>query len=446
MSVYEMLDYDEMQRRIGIEPGEPWYCGGNPANDASYEEVGATYDDIFAYTGRSPKLVGGLCLTEDINVNGLLLNHRDNNNTIWLCTNIEGWWTLPPSEIPDVPRPYWDGSMLTTGRYLARTITISGVFMPPHPSLVWYNRDALLRVSSAVRGVGLLAMCGNEDPVISHATTPDHPFLDPPKMTLIQTNDVPLIETVKANGFTQFELSFRCVNPTKISVYEKQKTIPVENDDIVRKRRYKAISQPASAGGQTTEYAEVLRVEDSAAKRHYSELKEVNLDALIEDEEFTELNPPTRPPGMSDAAYQRLVDAYVDQYYDSKTSLKTIVLHNAGNYFASPTFVFAEITGATPDALLTVRNLTTEETLQIQRSVTEGRQLVIDTGMRRVGEVDPETSAVSWKWDDRNYMTLASQWITLAPGDNTIIVSRPTGQGVKVPTLPRVYWRDTWIG
>ena len=60
--------------------------------------------------------------------------------------------------------------MLTTGRYLTRTITISGCFIPPDQSLVWYNRDALIRVASIVRGVGLLAMCGNESPVDSAAT------------------------------------------------------------------------------------------------------------------------------------------------------------------------------------------------------------------------------------------------------------------------------------
>src|SRR3982751_2039037 len=99
------------------------------------------------YTGWNPSIAGGLCLTNDINVNGLLLNHRDLNGTIWICTGIDGWWTTPPAEISDVPKPFWDGSLLTTGRYTVRTITISGCFIPPDKSLVWYNRKALIQVS-----------------------------------------------------------------------------------------------------------------------------------------------------------------------------------------------------------------------------------------------------------------------------------------------------------
>jgi Siphovirus-type tail component, C-terminal domain len=431
MSKYEMLDYDELQRRIGIEPGETWYCGGNPAEDVTYEEAGVTYNDVMAYVGRNPHIVGGLCLTEDINVNGLLLNHRDLNGTIWLCTGIEGWWTLPPSEIPDVPKPFWDGSLLTTGRYLMRTITISGCFIPPHPSYVWYNRDALIRVSAVVRGVGLLAMCGNENPVLNQSLTPDDPFYDPPKMTIIQTNDVPLIETIKPGGFTQFSLSFRCVNPVKLSVYEKSASLKIEDTSgalkVTRERYYRAFSMSAAEdAGPTTEYSEVLQILDTGNQRKYSEVQEVNLDSPIKDEELTESG------------------TYDPTAYKTTESEQSIVLHNAGNYFAFPIFVFDEIIGATQDKPVTVRNLTTGESMQIRKAVTAGNQLVIDTNMRRVGVVDAGTSAPSWKWDDRAYLSLTSQWITLAPGNNTLILSKPGD--VTVPILPRVYWRDTWIG
>jgi Siphovirus-type tail component, C-terminal domain len=290
-------------------------------------------------------------------------------------------------------------------------------------------------VSSIVRGIGLLAMCGNQSPAI----TPDSTDFDAPKMTIIQMNDVPLIETIRPNGFTQFSLSFRCVNPTKLSLYEKNETIPVETNAETRKRRYKAISMTAVEGDPvTTDYGDVTAVESlSGATRKYGELREVNFDSLIHGEEMTE-------PSYDATAYETVAN---DQ---------TIVLHNAGNYFAFPIFVFPAIGGVTPvgggpptagatkDTPVTLRNLTTQEVMKIQRNVELNRELVIDTGLRRVGQVNPVTTAVSWAWDDRNALSLDSQWISLAPGDNTILMSAPAS--VSVPTLPTVHWRDTWIG
>jgi len=441
MSIYEMMDYDELQRRIGLEPaaetGWTWNCGNNPAKEAILDEPGAAFDDTeMAYAGRNPKMAGGYCLTEDINVNGLLLNHRDNNNTIWICSEIEGWWTLPPVEIPDVAKPFWDGSLLTTGRYTNRTVTISGIFIPPDPSLVWYNRDAILRAAGIVRGVGLLAMCGNESPsnprMIRDANNKaiPNPFYDPPKMTLIQTSDVPLIRTIKPNGLTEFSLSFRCMNPAKLSVYEKSEPLPIESTSTLRQRRYQAFSLGVGeGGGETTEYRELQEVENTASKRKYADVKKVNLDYPIEDEAWYNSDP---------------LDPWPSASYVTSAPGKTNVLNNLGNYFSFPTFVFNEITNASTTKPVIIRNMTTGEEMQIVKGVPTGSQLVIDCGLRRVGQVDPETSATSWKWDDRNFLTLNSQWINLAPGINTLVLSKD--DSVKVPLHPRIYWRDAWAG
>jgi hypothetical protein len=65
--------------------------------------------------------------------------------------------------------------------------------------------------------------------------------------------------------------------------------------------------------------------------------------------------------------------------------------------------------------------------------------------MRRVGVVNPHATATAWKFDDRTYLTLTSEWITLAPGDNAVLISMDTTQ-TTMPTLPQVFWRDTWVG
>ena len=441
MSKYELLNYDELQRRVGIDPDLPvWHCGANPADEATFDEEGDTFDGSMTYTGRDPFIAGGLCLTNDINVNGLLLNHRDMNNTIWVCTGVEGWWTTPPAEIPDVPKPFWDGSLLTTGRYTTRTVTITGCFIPPDKSLVWYNRKALIQVSTLVRGIGLLAMCGNETESMNNDLTPNDPFLDPPKMAIIQSADTPLIETTRGNGFTQFSLSFRCVYATKLSVYEKRADLPMEEtsgpDQVTRQRYYRSFSLSTAEGDTlTTQYSEVrnaVGTEHPDRTRRYSEVENLNLDLLIKDEEWTEPGWASVPPD------QRAL------YYLEKGIAQSTVLHNSGDYYAFPIFVFDDISNASPTMPVVVRNITTSESMTIQKPVPVGQQLVVDTGARRVGVVEDHDAPPTWNWDDRNYLSLTSAWITLAPGDNIIVVSKP--DEVEIPTLPQVFFRDTWIG
>jgi hypothetical protein len=465
MSVYELLDYDRLLERIGIPDQQDWRCGDNPPDLWQYNEDGLRYDDIMdpdhlttdtyrpfgsAYDGRALRHAGGLCLNSDINVNGLLLNHRDHNGTIWVCTDIEGWWTLPPSEISDVPRPYWDGSMLTTGRYLSRTITISGAFMPPDKSYVWYNRDLLIRVASIVRGVGLIAVCGNGSSPIDY-TDPEYfePFYDPSKMSIIQMNDVPLIETTKPNGFTQFSLSFKCVYPAKLSVGERVQTIPFPLDatggSVLKYRKYLSFSRKTAMPGEVsgagepegtgvTAYIELARTLQGNDTRKYADVRLYNPTNLIEDEdnETTTLLP------------------------EEEGSLDLV---NKGNYFAFPVYVFDSMSfnstyvdegGAThpvpaQDKFLEITNTATGETMRVIKEIGPLQQLVVDTSARRVSLIDRDEvdSPQSWDWNARDYLSLDSAWVTLASGTNKLSVSGPiTFKG----NQPVAYWRDSWIG
>ena len=471
MSKYELIDYDRLLYRIGIPDQQNWRCGNNQPDVWSYEQANLSYDDIYAtpdstlgqpfgakYNGRATQSVAGLCLGGDINLNGLLLNHRDGNGTIWLCTEIEGWWTLPPSEISDVPKPYWDGSMLTTGRYLMRTITVSGCFVPPDPSLVWYNRDLLMRVGSIVRGIGLLAVCGNADydsnPDISTSgITGDDPryfdpFYDPPKMAMIQTNDVPLVETLRTDGFTQFSLSFRCVQPTKQSLGERAQTVPAglsnpsdpHSPTMIRYRKYLAFSRHTAIGGETgginepegmgvTSYNELKATPLGA--RTYSNVQLYDPSNKIEDEDYI--------LGVDENS-DTITAAPLDNQDD-------LMLVNKGNYFAFPVYVFDPMiwdpAAAPNERYLDIYNNVTGEGMRIVKEIPNTMQLVVDTGARRVALVKPADPATSWVWNARNYLSLTSSWVTLAAGPNEMFVS---GRVIFKGNMPKAYWRDTWIG
>jgi len=417
MSNYELLDYDRLLDRIGINHSETWFCGNNPGPELTYDELGITYDDVVPYDGYPRFGQGGLCLTGDINVNGLLLNTRDANGTTWLCTGIEGWWTLPPSDIPDVAKPYWDGSLLTTGRYQSRTITITGCFIPPDASWVWYNRDQILRVASIVRGVGLLAMCGNASPDI----TIDSSMYDPSKMAIIQMADVPMVDTVKPNGFTEFSLSFKCSQPTKLSIHENSKTLPIPSTEMLR--AYNSFSRTLAGGDETateTTYIELKGTDAPGVFRKYTDVKYYNPDVPIQDEDFV---------------------------FVEGVDIDSLRVHNSGNYFSFPVYVFEEMEGITPTDPFVFANTTTGEVMRIVKPIGTGKQLVVDTGSRRAALVDPGTLPQTWLWNARNYLSLSSAWVTLAAGDNQFFIDRPAGAAFKLKgTQPRIYWRDTWIG
>jgi hypothetical protein len=71
----------------------------------------------------------------DIRIGDLVLNTIDDLGTVWTCSDIDGWWTLPESEIPSQQRAREeDGSYDDNGRYLARDLTLTGVFLPARPT------------------------------------------------------------------------------------------------------------------------------------------------------------------------------------------------------------------------------------------------------------------------------------------------------------------------
>ena len=56
----------------------------------------------------------------------LEFNTIDADGTVWVISDIEGWWNLAEASIPDVERGFGDGSFEVSGRFLARDLTIKG--------------------------------------------------------------------------------------------------------------------------------------------------------------------------------------------------------------------------------------------------------------------------------------------------------------------------------
>ena len=145
--------------------------------------------------------ISGLKLEADININGLILNTIDENNVVWVCTDIKNWWTLPESEVPDIGRGLDDGSYNVRGRWKARVITLEGSILPPHPDEMPLARAKLISsLSSLVYFGGILAV--NEDPV---------------KVAKVFMIGQPTMDVKNARGRIDFSIQLRAGDPVKYS-------------------------------------------------------------------------------------------------------------------------------------------------------------------------------------------------------------------------------------
>lgn len=158
-------------------------------------------ENYYVNTGLTPLPVPhltGMKLQEDISLNDFVFNRIDEFGVVWVITNIEGWWTMPSPDIPDFKRGWGDGAYDVQGRYNARELTLEGVFLTSDPSLVSAARNRLVSAINLVRGGGWLKT--NENPT---------------KASFVRLSGEVNIETVNARGRTEFSIGLRAADPVK---------------------------------------------------------------------------------------------------------------------------------------------------------------------------------------------------------------------------------------
>lgn len=144
--------------------------------------------------------VSGLKLQADISISGLTLNTIDQEtDVVWVCTELDGWWTLPDPELPDLPRGWGDGSYDSKGRYASRLITLEGAFLTQDPSQVPAARNKLVEAIDLVYSGGELIV---KEP---NAT----------KISSVRLSGRPMIMTTTARGRTEFSISLKASDPIK---------------------------------------------------------------------------------------------------------------------------------------------------------------------------------------------------------------------------------------
>lgn len=147
----------------------------------------------------------GLKLQADIKLGSLVLNTIDDDNVVWVCTDIEGWWNLPDPEVPDLTRGWGDGSYDAKGRWTARIITLKGTFLTQDPSQVAAARNKLITAANLVYKGGWLVV--NEGPA---------------KGAFVRLSGRPEIATVNARGRTEFSIGLKAADPIKYEYVDGQ--------------------------------------------------------------------------------------------------------------------------------------------------------------------------------------------------------------------------------
>lgn len=159
-------------------------------------------------TKLPPPVVSGMTLGADISlcdVNGntiLTFNKVDTDTAtagvVWVVNDIDGWWTLPEPELPDLPRGWGDGSYDSRGRFTARNLSLAGTFLTQSPSQVPAARAKLVKAIDLVYKGGWLVV--NESPA---------------KSAFVRLSGRPEIATVNARGRTEFSVGLKASDPIK---------------------------------------------------------------------------------------------------------------------------------------------------------------------------------------------------------------------------------------
>jgi len=141
----------------------------------------------------------GVVLGKDIKIGDLQLNAIDDNDVVWVCTDIGGWWNLPDVEVLDLDKGWGDGSYQSKGRYRTRILELEGVILPPNASKVQVARDTLIRTVDLIRDTTWL--------IVNEA--------DYTKAVKVRLSGKPKIENVNARGRIEFSIGLVAVDPIK---------------------------------------------------------------------------------------------------------------------------------------------------------------------------------------------------------------------------------------
>jgi hypothetical protein len=141
-----------------------------------------------------------LKLEGNVVLGDFIFNTIDEFGIVWVLTDLDGWWTTPPSDVKVIERGFGDGSYEVSGRYTSRVINFRGSFLTPDPKLVEAARDRLISACDLVR-VGAWLKTGTS----------------PIRASYVYLSGDVNFDTVNTRGRTNFSIALRAPDPIKYS-------------------------------------------------------------------------------------------------------------------------------------------------------------------------------------------------------------------------------------
>ena len=359
-----------------------------------------------------PPIFSGMKLKGDVQLGNLVLNTIDENNVIWVCTDVQGWWGHPDPEIPDVTRGWRDGSYDARGRWQARQITLTGSFFPPDPDYVSAARDHLVESTALVYSGAWLKTVES-----------------PTKAAYVRLSGRPEISTVNARGRTDFSIGLRAADPIRYSWNDDDE----EGYDVVT---LACKNTSTGATGQTT----ITNVGNTDVTMFIEVTGPIVGPATIynqaTDETLT-INGTLRSGSTFSINNKALTN--------NVATLTTSATHD----FVADDQVYVTGVDTTFDGVYTITAVTTN-TFSYDRTATN----VVSTGATGavtraadVLEIDTYERAVSINGltsGARAKLETLVDWVTLVPGNN-LITFTDAGAASSTSSLA-VYYRSGWIG
>ena len=402
---------------------ETFYVDAVLFEQASYlneyvDEVTQATETKFVNKGLSPvpyPKITGLKLDAGVSLGSLVLNTIDEDGVVWICTDIEGWWNHPEPEVKDLPRGYGDGSYDVRGRYQARQLTLSGVFLVPDASYVAAARSKLIANTDLVYVGDWLRT--NENPT---------------KASYVRLSGRPDIKTVNARGRTEFSIGLRAPDPLKYEWYAGDE-LGYRSVVIPGKSGTPAVSGEGSVVNTGNAYAPVvLQVTGPLTGPGV-------IQNITTNEEIT----------IIESLRGVLTPAVTNKALTSNVA--TLTTSSAHNLLAGDEIVVTGV-DSTFNGTYTILDVPTNVTLTYAKTATN----VVSTAVSPTGtitfgpdilEIDTRDHEVALNGDavgKRNLIDVLAEWTLLSPGTN--LFSFVDEGNANTTSSLTVYYRSAWLG
>lgn len=152
--------------------------------------------------------ITGMKLLGDVILGSRTFNTRESNGVVWVCTDIEGWWTIAQPDYPSVERSFGDGGYDVSGRFLPRNLALKGSILVPDPSYVLAARDQLVEAVNLVYSGAWLKTVERQPSTVGGADGLT-------KAAFVRLSDQPEIEVSTPRGRIDFEIPLVSADPIK---------------------------------------------------------------------------------------------------------------------------------------------------------------------------------------------------------------------------------------